>query len=235
MPTQDQLIKNLQESYRREVSGARTYRLLAKREPNEQRRQVLIRLAEAEDHHTEKLARRLKGLGSAPPEELEGIIVRIRRWFLVRTGTHSAVKRIEAMEDRDSATYQEQRTELADSPIDREMLQGIEKEEKAHSRVLLSMTTQPESAQTRLQAILRRERWHGSAGGWLGQAIYGVNDGLGAVFGIVSGVAGYTGGSNVVLISGLAGMLASALSMGSGAYLATKSEREAYEAELERE
>jgi len=43
-------------------------------------------------------------------------------------------------------------------------------------------------------------------GGWIGQAIYGANDGLGAVFGIVSGVAGATGGSHVVLISGSAGM-----------------------------
>ena len=85
--------------------------------------------------------------------------------------------------------------------------------------------------------MLRRERWHKRGGGWLGQAIYGANDGLGAVFGIVSGVAGYTGGvgSNLVLISGLAGMLASALSMGSGAFLATKSEREVYEAEIGRE
>src|SRR5260370_1929213 len=60
---------------------------------------------------------------------------------------------------------------------------------------------------------------------------------MGGVLGIVSGVAGYTGGaaSNIVLISGLAGMLASALSMGSGAFLATKSEREIYEAEIARE
>jgi VIT1/CCC1 family predicted Fe2+/Mn2+ transporter len=86
-----------------------------------------------------------------------------------------------------------------------------------------------------LDVILRRERWHTRSGGWIGQAIYGANDGLGAVFGIVSGVAGATGGSHVVLLSGLAGMLASALSMGSGAYLATKSEREIYEAEMQRE
>ena len=38
--------------------------------------------------------------------------------------------------------------------------------------------------------------------GWIGDAIYGVNDGLGAVFGIVSGMAGYTGGSEVVLAAG---------------------------------
>ena len=71
--------------------------------------------------------------------------------------------------------------------------------------------------------------------GWIGDAIYGVNDGLGAVFGIVSGMAGYTGGSEVVLAAGLAGTLASALSMGAGAYLAAKSEREVYESGVSRE
>jgi VIT1/CCC1 family predicted Fe2+/Mn2+ transporter len=63
-----------------------------------------------------------------------------------------------------------------------------------------------------------------------------VNDGLGAIFGIVSGVSGATlGNSRFVLIAGLAGMFASALSMGAGAYLAAKSEREIYEAEYARE
>ncbi len=53
----------------------------------------------------------------------------------------------------------------------------------------------------------------------------------------MSGVAGYTGAadSHFVLVSGLAGMLASALSMGSGAFLATKSEREVFQAEIDRE
>src|SRR5207244_10006260 len=51
----------------------------------------------------------------------------------------------------------------------------------------------------------------------------------------VSGMAGYTGGSEVVLAAGLAGTLASALSMGAGAYLASKSEREVYESEVARE
>ncbi|OLB62012.1 MAG: hypothetical protein AUI11_07305 [Acidobacteria bacterium 13_2_20CM_2_66_4] len=86
-----------------------------------------------------------------------------------------------------------------------------------------------------LDTILHRERWHVRGTGWIGDAIYGVNDGLGAVFGIVSGMAGYTGGSQVVLAAGLAGTLASALSMGAGAYLASKSEREVYESEVSRE
>jgi len=72
--------------------------------------------------------------------------------------------------------------------------------------------------------------------GSIGDAVYGINDGLGAIFGIVSGVSGATlGNSKVVVLAGVVGMMASALSMGSGAYLAAKSEREIYEAEYSRE
>src|SRR3981081_2204560 len=95
---------------------------------------------------------------------------------------------------------------------------------------------QPQSAKSALDTILRRERWHGRGGSWVADAIYGVNDGLGAVFGIVSGVAGATNNQqHYILISGLAGMIASTLSMGAGAYLAAKSEAEVYEAEISRE
>ena len=81
-----------------------------------------------------------------------------------------------------------------------------------------------------------RNKGRTQAAGWVGDAIYGINDGLGSSFGIVSGVSGATlGNSHFVLIAGLAGMVASALSMGSGAYLAAKSEREIYEAEFARE
>jgi VIT1/CCC1 family predicted Fe2+/Mn2+ transporter len=115
------------------------------------------------------------------------------------------------------------------------MLREVRKEEEAHGRIIRDMVA-PEGPQGMLDVMLRRERWHKRGGGWIGDAIYGANDGLGAVFGIVSGVAGATGGSSqTVLIAGLAGMLASALSMGSGAYLATKSEREIYQAEMDRE
>ena len=81
-----------------------------------------------------------------------------------------------------------------------------------------------------------RQQGHLKASGWVGDAIYGVNDGLGAIFGIVSGVSGATlGNSKFVIIAGTVGMIASALSMGSGAFLAAKSEREIYEAGFARE
>jgi VIT1/CCC1 family predicted Fe2+/Mn2+ transporter len=87
----------------------------------------------------------------------------------------------------------------------------------------------------RLDRILGREKWHRTGGGWISGAIYGANDGLAAVFGIVAGVSGATGGSSSVLTAGLAGAIASALSMATGAYLAERSEMEVAAANVERE
>ena len=125
-----------------------------------------------------------------------------------------------------------------DNDADRKLMLEAQLEEKAHSRMLQEMAQPPSPhlPQSRLESILKAEKWHVSAGGWIGQAIYGVNDGLGAAFGVVSGVAGATSvNGEFVLLSGFAAMIASALSMGSGAYLATKSEREVNEAEMDRE
>jgi VIT1/CCC1 family predicted Fe2+/Mn2+ transporter len=80
-----------------------------------------------------------------------------------------------------------------------------------------------------------RETWHRSGGGWISGAIYGANDGLAAVFGIVAGVSGATGGSSFVLTAGIAGAIASALSMATGAYLAERSTAEVTAANVERE
>ena len=90
-------------------------------------------------------------------------------------------------------------------------------------------------ARARLDRILGREKWHRTGGGWMSGAIYGANDGLAAVFGIVAGVSGATGGSSAVLTAGLAGAIASALSMATGAFLAERSEAEMAEANVERE
>ena len=90
-------------------------------------------------------------------------------------------------------------------------------------------------ARQRLDKILGRETWHRSAGGWISGAIYGANDGLASVFGIVAGVSGATGGGAAVLTAGLAGAIASALSMATGAFLAERSENEVAAANLARE
>jgi VIT1/CCC1 family predicted Fe2+/Mn2+ transporter len=64
--------------------------------------------------------------------------------------------------------------------------------------------------------------------------VYGFNDGLTANFGLVAGVLGATAAQQheVVVVAGVAGLVADALSMGSSGYLAAKSEQEVYDNEI---
>jgi vacuolar iron transporter family protein len=229
-----QLIAALQQNWRREVEGARTYHDLAARESDPNKRGILQRLAEAEERHAAKWERKLAELGAAPPAIALGWRDRIQRFIDRGIGTDAALRRMEAAEDEDIARYEAHARNVTDAEA-AQMLREVRREEEAHGRIIREMVA-PEGPQGVLEVMLRRERWHKRGGGWIGDAIYGANDGLGAVFGIVSGVAGATAGNNqAVLVAGLAGMMASALSMGSGAYLATKSEREIYQAEIDRE
>ncbi len=236
---QTQFIQYLQKAVRKEYASQRIYQDLANREKNKSRQQVLLKLAKTESEHAQRWINRLQELGAEVPADRENLKERIWRWVLVQSGLENALKRIESNEEDDSSMYAEME-KLAVSEEDKESIRSVLQDEQTHRAVMNkfnSIKVVPQSAnpQTRLDAILHRESWHKHGGGWIGQAIYGANDGLGSVFGIVTGVAGATAGGSAVLISGLAGMLASALSMGSGAYLATKTEREMQEAEIRRE
>ncbi len=226
----------LQRNWRAEVETARTYRDLAAREPDEKRKGILLRMAEAEERHAQRWEGKLAELGAAPPQLENTLGRRLNRWWNRVAGADVAIRRMEAAEKADEARYRAQQERvLGGNAEDQEFLHHTALEEKAHARVLnqMSPSVNPRSA---LDKILKRERWHGRGGSWVADAVYGANDGLGAVFGIVSGVAGATDNQqHFILISGLAGMLASTLSMGAGAYLAAKSEAEVYEAEISRE
>ena len=232
--TKRDLIAALNQNWQREIEGMRTYRDLAANEKDQGRHNVLLKLAEAEERHAQKWEHKLAELGAPTPVEKRTLSTRFKSWTRRQVGTEAALRHMEGEEDRDIARYESQALSLNDTEA-QSMLREVRREEEGHGRVIREII-KPIGTQGMLDVMLRRERWHKRGGGWLGDAIYGANDGLGAVFGIVSGVAGATGSaSHIVLISGLAGMLASALSMGSGAYLATKSQREIYEAEIGRE
>lgn len=231
-------VAGLQRAWLREQASVRIYRALAAREPTESRRDVLLKLAETEERHAARWAERLRELGAPTPPDRDTPRDRLWRWALVQSGAENALKRIENAEEDDTEMY-EALARAAPSDADRATITAVQRDEERHSRLMRGVgapgTPVPTDPQGMLDTILRRERWHRRGGGWIGQAIYGANDGLGSVFGIVSGVAGATAGGSAVLIAGLAGLLASALSMGSGAYLATKAEREVNEAEIARE
>jgi len=230
-------IKALQNAWRRERASRLIYQALANAEENPSRRNVLEKLAETEARHGKQWSDLLQQLGAPVPPDRDTLQERIWRWALVQSGTDNALKRIESAEDDDTDFYQKL-AELAPNETERQSFTAAQQDEELHSQLTRKATAAVSPAidpQGMLDTILKREHWHRRGGGWIGQAIYGANDGLGSVFGIVSGVAGATAGGPAVLIAGLAGMLASALSMGSGAYLATKAEREVNESEIARE
>jgi VIT1/CCC1 family predicted Fe2+/Mn2+ transporter len=79
------------------------------------------------------------------------------------------------------------------------------------------------------------ERHGGTSHQYIGDMVYGGLDGIVTTFAVVAGVAGAELGAGVVLILGLANLFADGLSMATGAYLSSKSEREYYDRERQRE
>lgn len=234
----EKFIEGLQEALKRERATRRLYHALAERETSQPRKDALLGLAQTETGHAERWAKRLGELGAPVPPDRDSLREKVWRWVLVQSGTDNALKRAESNEVDDTVLYASL-ADMAPTEADRGSIESVLHDEQVHGgamqRTSATSTAPVAGPQAMLDTILHRESWHRSGGGWIGQAIYGANDGLGSVFGIVSGVAGATAGGSAVLIAGLAGMLASALSMGSGAYLATKTEREVQEAEFRRE
>ena len=235
----------LEGNWKAEMEGYHTYLAMAERDTDPVRSQVLRHLAGAEWEHAELWHGRIVELGGAEPVyhgkpggEADSLASRAG-------GIRMALRRLEIEESRAIASYGEQLKGLGD-PESIAILEHVIEDEKEHYKELGSLLrghypapsgVHKISAQAVLDEMLaKRAQGRKQPGSWIGDAIYGVNDGLGAIFGIVSGVSGATAGdSKYVLLAGLSGLIASALSMGSGAYLAAKSEREIYDAEITRE
>ncbi|MGC2211131.1 MAG: VIT1/CCC1 transporter family protein [Candidatus Korobacteraceae bacterium] len=245
-PATRKILEALSENWQAEMRGYYTYNAFAERDPDPIRKHILRNLAEAEARHAALWGRRILELGGIEPQ-YDGSAAGDADKLASRVGGPGmALRRLEIDESRDIARYGKQLRELGDQPSI-EILHRVMQEEQEHYHKLGSLIRDhyPASAVAAVTAdpkaviaelLAKRSTSGKQAATWIGDAIYGVNDGLGAIFGIVSGVSGATlGNSHYVLLAGMAGMVASALSMGSGAYLAAKSEGEIYHAELERE
>src|SRR5580698_9335429 len=216
------LLAALEANWLAETIGYYTYRTLSERDDDPGRKETLRHMAEAEAQHAALWAQRIQELGGTEPQyrgkptgDADHLANRLG-------GQRMALRRLEIDESRAIALYGQQLKELDDEPSLVILRQVIE-EEREHYRELSSLIREryPRRAteaaastpQTLLKELLaKRNGADRQSAGWVGDAIYGVNDGLGSIFGIVSGVSGATlGNSHFVLIAGLAGMVASAL------------------------
>ncbi len=243
------ILEALEGDWQAEMEGYHTYQTLADRDTDPVRAQVLRHLAQAELEHAALWAERIKELGGEEPVYTGGPSGAAGSLANRAGGMGMALRRLEIEESRHIASYGEQLKSLGDERSFA-IFEHVIQDERDHYRELGSLIRghySPPAGAAKIdpkavlaEMLAQRNQGRKQPGSWIGDAIYGVNDGLGAIFGIVSGVSGATLGnpaqtSHYVLLAGLSGMIASALSMGSGAYLAAKSEREIYMAEVARE
>jgi VIT1/CCC1 family predicted Fe2+/Mn2+ transporter len=209
-----------------EADAAYLYRLLAAAEPDAKKKDIYSRLADVEDRHVIVWADLLTQHGHPPPKFRPSgrarLLALLGRWF----GPGFLLPMLLEEEGREVKAYLD---------MHRDTPRGAPGGSEA-------LTLARESAEhaTTLGEIAGKggEPWHKTkSGGFLRNVVYGFNDGLTANFGLVAGVigAGIANQHETVVVAGVAGLIADALSMGSSGYLASKSEREVYEYEISME
>jgi VIT1/CCC1 family predicted Fe2+/Mn2+ transporter/rubrerythrin len=212
------------EHYRDERDAAYLYRALAAVEPNGDRKQLFEKLAVVEDRHAERWRELFAESGRPLPEYTTATRTRLLGWIAKQFGTSVILPLMLAEEGREVQAY----LGMARHSSHRQTHQAaidIASDSAVHARELSEMMGR------------EGEPWHvGGSGGYLRSVVYGFNDGLTANFGLVAGVIGANVAPHVVIITGVAGAIADALSMGSSGYLAAKSEAEvqAHQIEMER-
>ena len=209
-----------------EADAAFLYRQLAQAEPDPERSRIYVQLAEVEDRHVAVWQRLLAENGHEVPRPQPSFRARTMAWLGRRIGPQVLVPFLLEEEGREVKGYLQMYREAPAGAAAPTAL-TLAKESKGHAEEL-----------ARLVEGADGEPWHKTgAGGFLRNVVYGFNDGLTANFGLVAGMvgaqAGFGGGAtHAVIVAGLAGMVADALSMGSSGYLAAKSEREVFEHEI---
>jgi vacuolar iron transporter family protein len=163
-------------------------------------REILLALARAEERHATHWAAKLHPAERAPRRP--GVRARTLGWLARRLGSLLVLALV-------------QRAEAAgDYEHDPEATSAMAADEQAHALVVAGLA----------------QRVRARASGWFRAAVFGANDGLVSNFSLVLGMAGAGSSSQVILLAGLAGLLAGALSMAAGEYISVHSQRELLEA-----
>jgi VIT1/CCC1 family predicted Fe2+/Mn2+ transporter len=216
-----QTIKIWKQHLRDEVDARFLYGIFASLEPDAERKGILTELAEVESRHVDRWREMLMAYDITFRVQRPTLKARLMAWYARRFGSGFPLAQMlneEASEVKDYLALHRNST-LADA---KETALDLAKESAMHTESLQTLTGTSD------------EPWHKTeSGGVLGNIVYGFNDGLTANFGLVAGVIAATSDISTILVTGIVGTVADALSMGASGYLASKSEQEVYEYEIE--
>ena len=210
-------LARLREMYADEINGGALFRGLAEyADPT--RRDVFLTLAAAEERHAAHWERLLRDAGVEPRTPRTPFRVRALCFLARFLGTEAVLPLMLRTEAAEAERYQ----------ADVEATDVMAQQERAAGRTIAAMQGIPEGGR-----IARSEGRHrAEVGGVLRAVVFGVNDGLVSNFSLVMGVAGGTSNNSIVLLAGIAGLVAGAFSMASGEWISIRSQRELYENEL---
>ncbi|HEX4998837.1 MAG TPA: VIT1/CCC1 transporter family protein [Terriglobia bacterium] len=210
-------LRRYRQNYIKEQDGIAMYRALARAEKDAARSAIFEKLAQAEERHASRWAKLLEQNGVAIPSYKAGFRVNLLGWISRRLGTQPVLSVVTGLETSDEQNYAGQAE-----------AEGLPAAERSHGRTLRLMEQRGDAS-----AILQTERWHrANYGGSLRAAVFGANDGLISNFSLVMGVSGAGVDPHIVLLAGVAGLLAGAFSMAAGEYVSVRSQRELYEQQI---
>lgn len=214
-------IKTWKHHLQDEIDASFLYSVFANLEPDPDRKDILLELAEVENRHVARWEEMLTAYNVKLKKLRPTLKARFWAWYARNLDRALPLSRMlgeEANEVKDYLTLHKNST-LADA---KETALDLAKESAMHTESLKELTGSS------------GEPWHKTeSGGMVGTIVYGFNDGLTANFGLVAGVIVATQDPKTLLLTGIVGTVVDALSMGASSYLAAKSEQEVYEHEIE--
>lgn len=215
-------IQRYRANWQAEIDSAALYRAVAAAEPQPQLAAVYGRLAATEEQHAQFWAKQIQDAGQAPPSPNPSRRARALAWLARRFGPQIVLPMLIGAEHSGGGDY-------AGQPEARGT--ALVAEEQSHARLLQAIGGGAGGMSG--GALAQLEGRHRAAGGnALRAAVLGANDGLVSNLSLVMGVAGAELAGQAVLITGLAGLLAGAISMALGEWLSVQSARELYGRQL---
>ncbi len=216
-------IKRFRENLKDEVDGAALYRLLAEAESDQHLREVYTRLAVSEDRHLALWEGKLREAGAEVPKFRVSTRVKALGWLARRFGTQVVSPIVTRMEQAATTMYDAQPEAIE---------HNLPRDERSHARLFREISRRPGEAGNGVDIAPLEGRHRSASGNALRAAVLGVNDGLVSNLSLVMGVAGASPGQDVVLLAGVAGLLAGSFSMALGEWVSVRSSIESFQRQM---
>ncbi len=239
-------LRETRTALRMERDAIHLYDGLARMEKDPHRAEAFRTIAADERRHAEVWEGRLREAGvTIPPPGGPGPRMRFILLVARLLGTRAVGDLVRTLEGNDERRYAKE-APLAPGAGMTATMAAMAADERRHAETWrwLEKPRGDEAAATTVDAerrgrvaasvaeITKSETWHRGGAGTLRAIVFGASDGLVSNLSLVMGIAGATSETSIILLSGIAGLLAGAFSMAAGEYISVRSQVEVLERQI---